>query len=599
MRRIFAVLSLLSILICLCGCGTVPGTSVGQPTETMPATQTTAPQTTAPLKPEIAPLFHSIPQVFADAAQVFFAGDAAVFVFMTAGMDSAQTTVVTYDLTADTMIGQINLGEDAYQIFPRDSGFAVLSLYRSIYWEYDLSCEVISEVTISCAEEGIGMAGINGETLLLSQITTGQLLLLDLSDDTVLEVALQPDIYTLVGTFGDAFLLESYNQGLLRVDMDGSATQLYYKGSAQIVGGKFAAGVRGDYITFLPLQVGDAIMLPSVLNAEMFICGNGNALLSRSQSTDFADVMHYYAMDSMTYAEIEAGGQVLAAAVQDECILAIIRKAEGQPLSCVYLSLKDYQCMPISAMAYDGGILNGAEPLPEPSGSDQMLSLIRRYETEYGVRVVYEPGIFDVESIGYELVPCTEDEAYEKALLLEKMLEFLPEGLTKEMGQHWPVVIYLCEDIYPTAGGMNCILDGYNVVFLSVTGNDDYFLSVAAHEMGHALERGMEADVVAGWRALMPEEVRGAYENLYLTVEYTPDDKGRTPVWFLDAYSRTSEMEDRAVLFSHLFSDWLAVEDTIMQYEGLRIKANYWAQMLRSTYTSCAGYTFPWENTQP
>lgn len=143
---------------------------------------------------------------------------------------------------------------------------------------------------------------------------------------------------------------------------------------------------------------------------------------------------------------------------------------------------------------------------------------------------------------------------------------------------------------------MHTVLNGYNLIFLSVTGYDDYFLSVAAHELGHALEMGMNEDILTGWRKLMPQEAVDAYHMPELTVEFTPDDKGRTPVWFLDAYSRSSEREDRAVLFAALFDAWVNEDDSIFQFEGIRIKANYWAQMLRCTYDSCADVTFPWES---
>ena len=151
-----------------------------------------------------------------------------------------------------------------------------------------------------------------------------------------------------------------------------------------------------------------------------------------------------------------------------------------------------------------------------------MVALIQRYETEYGVRILYEPDIFDVSLYGIEMIPCSEDEAYNRAVLLEHVFRFLPEGLLKEMGETWPVVIYLCENVNPSAGGMQTILNGYNVMFLSVTGHDDYFLNVAAHEMGHALDIGMDQQTLQGWFDLMPPEVLEAYENRNLTVEYTP-----------------------------------------------------------------------------
>ncbi len=113
--------------------------------------------------------------------------------------------------------------------------------------------------------------------------------------------------------------------------------------------------------------------------------------------------------------------------------------------------------------------------------------------------------------------------------------------------------------------------------------------------MGHALDIGMDQEVLATWRQQMPPEALAAYEDRSLTVEFTPDDKGHTPVWFVDVYSRFSEREDRAVLFSRLFDVWLYEDDSILQYEGLRIKANCWSKILRTTYKSCKNYTFPCE----
>lgn len=612
-RSLFLVL-LLIILLLLCACDaagptsaatTAPGTFVPtstsvqtqQPTTvpTEPATQMTTQPTSIPsAMPD--PLFADMPQISCDLAEVYMLEDFAVFAFITAGMDASDTTVVTYDLLTDTMLGQVSLGEDMCSIFPLpDDRFGVLSMDNGTYRVFDSACTLINENGLEGIDGEIGIAGVHENILLLSQLLTGKVLLYDLDSHRVTETDLTPGVYQYVGAYGSYFLLESYDTGLIRVGLDGKTEVLYRNGSAQVVGSTYAAGIRGDYVTMLPLLGGDALMAPCQSIGEIFVAADGIGLLSRSQNWESADSLYYYATDSMTVTTVAMDGQVIGAGLADGRAVAVIRKDYSQPLQFQYVDFDEFEPVPIGKSAYDNGILSGADPLPEPSGSDETVALINRIQTAYGVRLMYEPDFFDLEPLGYSLECTDEDTFQEKALLLENFLKFLPDGLLEEMGQKAPVVIFLCEDVHPTAGGMHTFLRGYNVMFLSVTGNDDYFLNVAAHEMAHAIEMGISAELVAGWSALMPEEAVAAYQNPYLTVEFTPDDKGRTPVWFLEAYSRTSAMEDRAVLFAALFDAWYSGDYSRLQYDGLRQKAAYWELMLQSSYASCKNQMLPWE----
>lgn len=609
MRGKIALIMVLCVIFCLVGCRqrdpvTIPGTTLSSdtvpqsstPENTQPTQTHPGPEMTLPPEPVLEPDFSAMPEMYADVAEVYLSGHVAVFAFITAGMDEAWTSVVTYDLREDAQLGRLELGEDTVSIFPLEEGaFAVLSHIDRTFRTFDKTCKLLSETELAGIDSEIGIAGLHGNTLLISQLETGTVTLYDLAAHTAMDTGLAPNVYSYTGAYGDNFLIESYSDGLIRISTDGSWEVLFANGSAQVAGATYAAGIRGDYITMLPLRGGDPFMVASCLAGEMFLAANGVGLLSHSQSSDFTDIFHYYETDTMTFSAVPAGGQVLAAALQDQCAVAVIRTDYSQPLDFIYLNFGIFNRESITGAAYDSGILNGRDPLPDPVGSSDTVALIQRLQQTYGVRIVYEPGVFDLEPLGFTLEAADEAKAYERALLLEQFFAFLPDGLLKEMSETSPVVIYLCQDVHPTAGGLHTSLGGYNVVFLSVTGNDDYFLNVAAHEMAHALEMGMDAGDVAGWRELMPEEVRGAYENPWLTVEYTPDDKGRTPVWFLEAYSRTSEMEDRAVLFAALFDAWREQDYSRFAYDGLRQKAAYWAQLLRFSYDSCRDTVFPWE----
>lgn len=607
----YKLLALLFAMLILCGCSqsdvtsrpetTVPSGStdvtIAPTTVPNPTVPTTVPDATEPSMPVLAPTFEAMPQMYTDSATVYLSDNVAIFAFIVSGMDSANTSLVTYDLAADEVLGQLELGEDVVSLFPLDEGdFAVISHIGKNFRIFDSTCSLLSEDTLSGVEGEVGIAGLLDGTLLVSEPMTGSILLYDLESGTCLRTSLQPSVYNYIGTYSQGFLLESYDAGLIRVGTDGSWEVLYKNGSSQVLGGTYAAGVQGDYITLLPLQNGDPVMAPCQTQSEIFCDGDGVGLLSHSQNWDASDTLYYYATDSMTVTTVPLSGQIVAAALCGDWAVAVTRADYAAPMAFVFVDFGQYDAELMGKTAYDSGILGGAEPLPEPAGSPETVALIQRIYDTYGIRLMYEPDIFDLEPWGFTLTPTDESVFKEKALLLEEFFRFLPEGLLREMGENYPVVIYLCQEIHPTAGGLNTLLDGYNVVFLSVTGNDDYFLSVAAHEMAHALERGMKAETISQWRGLMPEEVQKAYSNLSLTVEYTPDDKGRTPVWFLDAYSRTSEMEDRAVLFAALFDAWRTGDDTRLQYDGLQAKAQCWADMLRQSYESCKNTIFLWEN---
>lgn len=540
--------------------------------------------------------FTEMPEKRTDFAEVFISDDIAIFSFIVAGMDTSSTELVTYDLLSDKLLGNLDLGEDDVIVFPTENGeFAVFSKSEKRFCIYNSCCEIISSNTIKTVNEEIGFVGYNGEDLLLTLPLSGKVAIYDISANTLTDTKLPSDSYQYIGTYGGNFLIESYEKGIVSISKEGQTTELLKGSSAQVTGSAYAAGVKGDYVTLFPLSGGDPVMALQKGNGEVFCASDGVYLLSHSQSSDLKDNIYLYSTDTMTVSETCANGQVVDAAIYRKGAVTVTRENFGEILEYSYVDFSSSDFVSIDSHAYDNSILNGIEPLPIPQGSTETIQLINRIQNDYGIRIVYEKGIFDLERLGFTITFASEDKAAEKALLLEKLFQFLPNGLLKEMNDKRPVVIYLCEELMPSAGGVNTFFDGYNITFLSVTGNNDYFLSVAAHEMAHAIEQGISGEILSGWREVMPKETQSAYGNLSLTVEYTPDDKGKTPVWFVDAYGRSSEIEDRAVIFAAMFDSYLNQDYSIFSYEGISKKADYWCKMLDESYDSCKNSEFNWK----
>lgn len=541
--------------------------------------------------------FTEMPEKSTEFAEVFISNNVAIFTFVVAGLDTASTELVTYDILADKLLGSLNLGEDDVSVLPTENGmFAVFSRSKNCFSVYNSSCETVSSHTLEGIKEEIGFVGYNGGHLLLSFLSSGKVALYDLSSHKVADINLPAESYQFIGTNDSLFLIESYEKGIISITNAAQTNEIFKGSSAQVVGNSYAAGVKGDYVTIFPLSGGDPVMAPKKGNGEVFCSAEGIALLSHSQSVDMKDELYFYTTDTMTVAQNDMDGQVVDAAIYGKGAVAITRDTFGGVLKYNYVDFSNSDFVSVNSHTYDNSALNGVQSLPEPQGTAETVALIQRINEEYGVRIVYEEGVFNLDNLGFTVTLTSESEAVNKILILEELLAFLPEGLLKEMNETRPTVIYLCEELMPSAGGINTVLDGYNVSFLSVTGNNDYFLSVAAHEMAHAIEQGIDRLSLSGWCELMPKEAQKAYNNLSLTVEFTPDDNGKTPVWFIEAYGRSSEMEDRAVIFAAMFDAYRSGDYTLFDYDGIRKKADYWCEMLEESYLSCINIESFWKN---
>jgi hypothetical protein len=426
---------------------------------------------------------------------------------------------------------------------------------------------------------------------LLSDVFTGYYYIYDLTDHTVAPVDTTVDAvgYTYVGNQKDAFLMHSYTDGLIAVSADGIKQAINSAATtAQVAGTTYTAGVVGDYAVFHSLLGGDGVMTPVRGEAETFADADGNGLLSYSQSEQ--GELYYYDMNRRTVTDSAVSGQVVDAALSATSAVAVVRTAFGQPLTFAYVEFAALTAESMDAATYDKVVIDDLRPLPQVSGTAAEI-----YDT-YGVTVISDVDFFDLSVFGYTATPATADQIADRLDDVKDVLAFFPEGIFKEIGKKTPVVLVLCEGLGNNAGGINTVLDGYAVSYVSVTGNDAFFENTTAHEMAHAIERQMAYALLGGWISMQPAEVQAAYGNLSLTVEYTADDKGETPVWFVSVYGRTEPIEDRATVFAAMYDAYVEGDSAALDYDGLKQKVAYWSRMLRETYACCADATFAWES---
>lgn len=204
----------------------------------------------------------------------------------------------------------------------------------------------------------------------------------------------------------------------------------------------------------------------------------------------------------------------------------------------------------------------------------------------------------------------------------EAFLSALPEGLARETltPPYKRLSLYLCGAILPKGGeGLRSV-----VGFSSHEGAERYIAMDArrydmgkdlAHEFMHLMEdrlwrveEGAADGPMAQWARLSPPEAENrGYAYSYREPDgaelydpaYTAGDPmaGSDPgrVWFVDAYSRSFPLEDRARIFEYLFT-WDAAAPSLFAYPRLAAKAQVLNAAIRNAFPSVRAMDqAPWE----
>lgn len=545
---------------------------------------------TDPTTSALNPTFSAMPQKTQPLSEVYHINENVVlFKFITPGMDSSLIELVCYDISSDSLLGELNLGEGWIDVFTLDSGFAVLDYNNKTYTIYNNACLEKSIVTLAF-DGNIGSAALNGDSLLLSDLRTGYYYIYDLTASTSVPVdeSISASEYTWAGNHNEAFLIYSYNGGMFTITADGKSKFVTATAqSVQETGDTYIAGVVGDYAVFRSLTGSAAEMIPLRGDTENFHSSFANSFLS--SSTDDTGVLHYYDLNRRTVTDYKVSGYVMDATLWGTTAVMVMHDDQSG-FSYGYVDFVSITSVGLDAATYDKTVIDNLRPLPKVSGvASEILNT-------YGITVIGEHDFFDMEPYGFTITAATSDQIIDRTEQLQDFLAYFPEGIFKELNAKAPVVIVLCDELGGNAGGLNTLIDGYNVSFLSVTGSGEYFNGVAAHELAHAIERGVSLSDLDAWTSMQPVEVQSAYGNLSLTVEYTVDDKGKTPVWFTDAYGRTNAMEDRATVFEDMYEAYVTGDVSSLSYDGLKQKVAFWSRMLRNNFACCADVSFPWDS---
>ena len=579
-KCITAAFSILLAALLVCGCGNKPVGSDTSPTKGEVAYNTS---------------FSGIPKMDYENVEVFVSGDTVIFEYINPGMDSFTAEIISYSLSQDKVLGRLNLGEGSFKLSVIQDGFAVVDLMKHTADYYDKSCSKTSSVKVF-ENESLSFAEVSYDgKYVLAQSLTSDLLIYNgktqktsrLNKDKIFEKAKYSNgKFYLLGV--GAAVLEPENNHYYGIS---DAVGTYG------VGGDYIVGVNGSYIALL--SAGSANHKMTDISERqgylIDVSDFGCALVDYAENESLA---WFYDINFSGFVQHSEKSNIICAKQISENYAIIVTKNSENALDYKLLDLKGLQKNSIKTEKLNMDLINGVAQLPDYGGNNETVRLTKQIEKDYGVRVLFCEDIFDTNNSGFDISGTDENTAYSYMLKLGDYFDYYPKGLLKDAGLGRPLVLYLCDKIKDNIEGLSTYNMGYNIIYLQVGGKDEHFFSSLTHEIGHALENGIDTNLIEGWVKLMPDEVIKAYGDGIegISVEYTPDDKGRTPVWFRDVYGRSNEKEDRATVFQEMYDCYTENKVGMFKYDGLKKKADYWSYMLRETYASCKNIDkFSWE----
>lgn len=241
-------------------------------------------------------------------------------------------------------------------------------------------------------------------------------------------------------------------------------------------------------------------------------------------------------------------------------------------------------------------------------------SIAGRIESRWGIRVYYGVSGNDFQDATYIASPAEDPLMVNAALKgAEAFFAAFPSGMLRELCVP-PVThvgLYLGGRIQPVShegiqspGGFSSVVGDERVVVVNLFEWGKLTQNLA-HEFMHAMEDRLwqwgylpetGGNRMKEWEFFAPDSLADAgyafsYHNAdgseYADTAYTADDPlaGDSPerVLYIDAYSRTYPLEDRARIFEHLFVSEESPPD-FLKYPSLLKKAQYLCVLIREAF---------------
>ena len=246
-----------------------------------------------------------------------------------------------------------------------------------------------------------------------------------------------------------------------------------------------------------------------------------------------------------------------------------------------------------------------AEPwqMPAPEEYGALTETAAELEKRYGVKIVLG-GNIPSQFRDYDALAMTDPSVISGSLeVLDHVLSIYPDGYFEDlMGDYYRgIVFYLTGELTPLSAADNIsnagafVTDAEGLCQIALNLSTDLYPQTIVHELTHAADYRFAGEGLwdeSAWNALNPEgftyydsyiDENGSSYEFTGSTQYTAAG-GSAPedVWFIDPYSKTYAMEDRARLMEYLMQDD-SIYSVCYTSPHIQKKLDFYFQFLRNT----------------
>lgn len=308
--------------------------------------------------------------------------------------------------------------------------------------------------------------------------------------------------------------------------------------------------------------------------SEYVVCAADGVLVTHADGT-----YRIYDLSKQAYTEVKIDGESYGCDLYNGCFF--VGCTDG-----IYVQeLSKSAFSPCAVKEADENTdIHGWYKLYEDDGEEAATA--KRILEKYGVRIIYESerlkeGVFD-----YSYIPAESEDIVPVITMLESFLQTLPDGMINELTDGGEVWFYMCRSITKSdgmIGGFAGTIIETPLVVVDSECRGEVLMSTIAHEFAHIFNYALTVSALDRWAEFTPS---GYYGEANL--QYTPYGTGEDDVWFVSAYARTNEEEDRAETFASMYTYACYGKLTdVFGYENVYNKAKLYAELLREAFSCC------------
>lgn len=497
-----------------------------------------------------------------------FSGDTLFVTYTVSGLDSAEYTVVSYDIASGEKLSSLSLGEGQWLIKTAAGRLYAYDESNGNLRVYSKELQIEHEYTLAHAFE-YAVSG-NGEYIMLLDNEHGLYSVATGEELSALDVG----VVTSAVPYLDGFIVESADSKLYIVDPETGASS--YCGDRRRVRpvAPYLVEEWDDGIIVGTIGDGTRCVISQCDPSEYVVCAADGVFATLADGT-----YRIYDLAKQGYTEVKIDGESYGCALYNGYFF--VGCADG-------IYVKD-----LSKSAFSPCTVNEADENTDIhgwykpyEGNGEDVAAAKRMLEKYGVRVIYESDRLKEGVFEYSYIPAESGDILPVVTVLESFLQTLPDGMISELTDGGEVWFYMCRNITKAddvIGGFASTVIETPLVIVDSECRGETLLSTIAHEFAHIFNYKLTASALDKWTEFTPSDYYGE-----ATVQYTPYGTNKNNVWFVSAYARTNEEEDRAETFAamYTYANYGKLTD-IFEYENVFNKAKLYAELLRESFSCC------------